>query len=68
MTSGTDPKALGELAKGALAQALINPDGSVRGPRCCGQPMADDGGCSTGCCDDFKCDVCGKTLRVEWPD
>ncbi|RTM07442.1 MAG: hypothetical protein EKK31_11830 [Hyphomicrobiales bacterium] len=48
------------------AQILEN--GSVRGPRCCGAPMADDGGCSEGCCDDYRCETCGHTVRIEWPD
>lgn len=47
---------------------LINQDGSVGGPVCCGAKMADDGGCSEGCCDDFKCEICCKRIRVEWPD
>lgn len=42
--------------------------GRVTGPWHCGQPMDDDGGCSEGCCDDYKCGVCGKRIRVEWPD
>lgn len=48
------------------AQILDN--GSVTGPRCCGQPMNDDGDCGQGCCDDYKCTVCGYRCRVEWPD
>lgn len=59
---------MNELEKAALAHALTNEDGSVRSPTCCGQTMLGDGGCSQGCCDDFKCEVCGRTLRVEWPD
>lgn len=49
-------------------QAKINDDGSVSGPGCCHQLMEQDGGCREGCCDDYKCAVCGKRLRVEWPD
>ena len=45
--------------------AKVNDDGSVSGPQCCGQEMADDGGCSQGCCDDYKCEVCGHTVRIE---
>lgn len=26
------------------------------------------GGCDEGCCDDYKCNDCGKEFRVEWPD
>lgn len=48
--------------------AKVNADGSVSGPRCCGQEMLDDGGCSDGCCDDYKCSACGHTIRIEWPD
>lgn len=48
--------------------ANVNSDGSLTGPRCCGQPMSDDGGCSAGCCDDYKCDICGHKVRIEWPD
>jgi len=48
--------------------ASVNADGSVSGPRCCGSSMADDGGCSEGCCDDYRCETCGKTVRIEWPD
>lgn len=55
--------------EGALLGILLdNGDGTVRSPTCCGQIMTDDGGCSDGCCDDYKCAVCGKTLRVEWGD
>lgn len=59
---------LDELSNAILAQSLTNEDGSVSAPKCCGVRMADDGGCSEGCCDDFKCTVCGKTLRIAWPD
>ena len=48
--------------------ASINVDGSVAGPKCCGQKMTDNGGCSSGCCDDYKCDKCGHEVRIEWPD
>jgi len=46
----------------------VLPGGSVQGPICCGEVMADDGGCSTGCCDDYRCTRCGRSSRVEWPD
>lgn len=59
---------LDELSNAVLANNLTDPDGSVRSPQCCGKPMDDDGGCSEGCCDDFRCSTCGKTLRVAWPD
>lgn len=41
---------------------FVNSDGSVRGPVCCGNKMQDDGGCAEGCCDDYKCEVCGKRV------
>lgn len=50
------------------AQGMFCDDGSVRAPICCGKRMKADGGCSEGCCDDFKCEACGKRTRVEWPD
>jgi hypothetical protein len=59
---------MNEYEKVLLAHALTNADGSVRAPVCCGVDMQDDGGCAEGCCDDFKCAICGKTLRVEWAD
>jgi hypothetical protein len=33
-----------------------------------GRPLEDIGGCSEGCCDDFRCPDCGKEIRIEWPD
>lgn len=48
--------------------AQIHSDGSVSGPQCCGVRMASDGGCSEGCCDDYRCTTCGHTVRIEWPD
>lgn len=42
------------------------PNGIVSAPICCGVEMEDDGGCSEGCCDDFKCKVCGKRIRLEY--
>lgn len=59
---------MNELEKAMLAHALTNNDGSVRSPKCCGQDMKLSGGCSEGCCDDFTCGICNKTIRVEWPD
>lgn len=47
--------------------AQVNTDGSVKGPQCCGLAMEDNGGCSEGCCDDYKCSVCGHKVRIEWP-
>ena len=41
------------------------PDGTILSPVCCGQNMKDVGGCSEGCCDDFKCEVCDKRVRLE---
>lgn len=38
-------------------------------PNCiCGGKFLDDGGCRDGCCSDYKCDSCGKRIRMEWPD
>jgi hypothetical protein len=47
--------------------AKIGADGTCAGPRCCGQPMNDAGGCSDGCCDDYRCSACGHKVRIEWP-
>ena len=49
-------------------QATVDDKGNVTSPGCCNTPMKYNGGCSTGCCDDYKCEVCGKTIRIEWPD
>jgi hypothetical protein len=46
----------------------VGEHGHVKSPMHCGEKMLRDGGCSTGCCDDFKCAVCGHRVRVEWPD
>jgi hypothetical protein len=48
--------------------AGIQPDGTVTGPQCCGEKMTCTGGCSAGCCDDYECQTCGHTVRIEWPD
>lgn len=42
--------------------------GVVAKPSCCDEYMEDDGGCSEGCCDDYKCLKCGTRVRVEAPD
>lgn len=57
-----------EFEKAVISHSLINDDGTVRAPTHCGVSMLDDGGCSDGCCDDYKCSVCGFKQRVEWPD
>lgn len=31
----------------------------------CHPESDDDGGCSEGCCDDYRCRVCGKRYRIE---
>lgn len=59
---------LTELENMVLADSLTNADGAVSSPMCCSQPMKDDGGCGQGCCDDYRCAVCGETIRIEWPD
>jgi len=48
--------------------AKVLPGGNVTGPKCCGAPMKADGGCSEGCCDDYRCETCGYRVRIEWPD
>lgn len=48
--------------------ARVGDVGHIIGPRCCGIPMADVGGCSEGCCDDYQCSICGYKVRIEWPD
>ena len=37
-------------------------------PKCGVGNLKDNGGCSEGCCDDYKCEACGYTFRVECPD
>jgi len=68
MTEGLKHNDLSSTESAMLGVALTQPDGTVKGPTCCGQPMQDDGGCSEGCCDDYKCGICGKRIRIEWPD
>lgn len=50
-----------------FGDAFVN-NGVVSTPVCCGQKMKDDGGCSEGCCDDFKCEICNKRIRLEYGD
>ena len=57
-----------KTAPAGYEPAKINADGTCSAPRCCGHDMADDGGCYQGCCDDYKCETCGHTVRIEWPD
>jgi hypothetical protein len=45
---------------------VFAPNGIVHAPVCCGQKMIDDGECSDGCCDYFKCRVCDKRIRLEY--
>ncbi len=40
----------------------------VFSPICCVQRMKSTGTCSDGCCDDWRCEVCGKKVRTEAPD
>ena len=51
-----------------LRTDVYSSNGIVRAPMCCGQKMADDGECSEGCCDDWKCEKCSRLLRTEAPD
>ncbi len=59
---------MNELENVQLAQSLTNRDGSVSAPCCCGVPMVCYGGCSEGCCDDYRCATCDRSIRVQWPD
>jgi hypothetical protein len=54
--------------KSGYKPAWIDEKGICHPPQCCGQDMKDDGGCSVGCCDDYECEKCGHTVRIEWPD
>ena len=47
---------------------VYDDNGNMHSPMCCGKKMDSDGGCSDGCCDDWKCKVCGRRLRTEAPD
>jgi hypothetical protein len=64
----TSNKEIREAPAGYVPAKIDHATGHVKGPQCCGNPMADDGGCSSGCCDDYKCAICGHTVRTEWPD
>ena len=59
---------LPELENAILAQSLTDQNGQVHAPLCCDTIMVDDGGCSNGCCDDYRCERCGKRIRIQWPD
>lgn len=48
--------------------AEILPNGTVRGPRCCENPMEDAGSCYDGCCDRYECKTCGNYIKIEWPN
>ena len=48
--------------------ASCDEKGNCTGPSCCGQKMKDVGSCSSGCCDDYECEICGYDVRIEWPD
>ena len=57
-----------KTAPDGYVPAQIDADGKCTGPRCCGQKMQPNGGCGIGCCDDYLCENCGHTVRIEWPD
>ena len=56
-----------QIVPGPLS-GLERDDGVVETPHHCGEPMEDVGGCPEGCCDDYRCRVCGKKIRIEWSD
>lgn len=55
-------------AKPGYEPAWIDAKGLCHPPKCCGADMADNGGCLFGCCDYYKCNTCGHTTKIEWPD
>lgn len=46
----------------------VSEEGVTSPPFCCTGYMVDDGDCDCGCCDDYLCNVCGRQVRIEWPD
>lgn len=61
-------KEIREAPPGYVSAKIDFATGSVTGPQCCGEKMVDDGDCGQGCCDDYRCETCGHTVRIEWPD
>lgn len=57
-----------ELEQLILGHNSLQLDGTIIGPTCCGEKMKDNGGCSDGCCDDYKCEKCGKKIRLTYGD
>jgi hypothetical protein len=49
----------------ALAATVIATGGRLM---CCDQPMKDVGECSQGCCDYYRCEVCGHHQTCEYGD
>lgn len=33
---------------------------------CCGEPMTYTGSCSEGCCDYYRCKICGNKETIEY--
>ncbi len=61
-------KEIREAPPGYVSATIDEATGNCAGPQCCGVPMADDGSCGEGCCNDYKCEKCGHSVRIEWPD
>lgn len=44
-------------------------DSKCGGRSCDGKTPAEYvGSCPEGCCDDYRCRICGEVFRIEWPD
>lgn len=53
-----------EVVEHRCGQVRIDTNGVVSYPK----TIVNIGDCGTGCCDDYKCTVCGQEFRIEWPD
>lgn len=60
-------KEIREAPEGYIS-AKVDERGNITSPQCHGRYMKYNGGCSSGCCDDYVCEECGYTVRIEWPD